>query len=74
MEPRPRTYFIDESGDGVLFGPDGRVMVGSPGCLKHFYLGLADVADPEGLTEALAELRGDSHAGSLLPERAINAA
>lgn len=58
MEEPIRTYFIDESGDGLLFDAKGRVRQAGQGGLKHFYLGLADVWDPEGLTEALCDLRG----------------
>jgi hypothetical protein len=57
VEPQIRTYFIDESGDGVLFDAKGRVKLGTDGSLKHFYLGLADVQHPEALTAALTDLR-----------------
>lgn len=51
------TYFIDESGEGVLFDANGRVRIYVDNCSQNFYLGLADVAEPEQLTTALGELR-----------------
>lgn len=55
--PHLRSYFVDESGDGVIFDKRGRVLLGSDGCPKHFILGLLDVADPSKLHHALEELR-----------------
>jgi hypothetical protein len=52
-----RHYFVDEAGDGVLFGEAGRVRVGMPGCSHYFILGVLDVADPQALADDLEELR-----------------
>jgi hypothetical protein len=57
VKQRTRTYFIDESGDGLLFDAKGWVKPAEKGGLKHFYLGLADVDDPDGLTDSLSDLR-----------------
>lgn len=53
-----RYYFVDEAGDGVLFDKKGRSIIGTEGCSRYFILGLLDIADPEALTKALADLRG----------------
>ncbi len=70
------SYFVDEAGDGTLFDHAGRVIVGSKGCSRYFILGLAEVAEPEAVSHALAELRtgllADSYYGgvpSMRPER-----
>ncbi|NLT36414.1 MAG: DUF3800 domain-containing protein [Gaiellales bacterium] len=52
-----RSYFIDESGDGVLFDSRGRSQLSRSGCLQNFYLGLADVQDADALTTDLEQLR-----------------
>lgn len=52
-----RYYFVDEGGDGTLFGKKGKVLIGSSGCSCFFMLGLLDVADPVGLGDSLQELR-----------------
>ncbi len=49
-------YYVDESGDGVLFGKNGRIAIGT-GALTHFMLGLLEVKDPEALKRDLDELR-----------------
>jgi hypothetical protein len=49
-------YYVDESGDGVLFGKSGRIAIGA-GALTHFILGLLEVNDPVALTRDLDELR-----------------
>jgi hypothetical protein len=51
------SYFVDEAGDGTLFDHKGRVLVGSKGCSRYFMLGLAEVATPNSLKRALAELQ-----------------
>ena len=38
--------FVDEAGDPRLFGTRGRVRVASPGCPRHFMLGVLQVAAP----------------------------
>ena len=52
-----RHYFIDEAGDGVLFGKRGRVIVGSEGNSRFFMIGLLRVEDPARLESEVAELR-----------------
>ena len=50
-------YFVDESGDGVLFGPQGRNLLTQDAVPKHFILGMLEVAQPETLAVELAALR-----------------
>lgn len=50
-------YFVDESGDGVLFGAQGRVRLGQPGGRSHFMLGALQVAQPQILADQLEALR-----------------
>lgn len=52
-----RYYYVDEAGDANLFNRKGRVLVGSDGCSRFFLLGKIEVPDPDGLAEALTELR-----------------
>jgi len=52
-----RHYFVDEAGDGTLFGRRGKVLVGTPGCSRFFILGFADITDPTRLACELASLR-----------------
>jgi hypothetical protein len=52
-----RYYYLDESGDGTLFGARGRVIVGQPGCSRLFVLGLLAVADPVSLSQEMDTLR-----------------
>jgi hypothetical protein len=42
-------YFVDEAGDPVLFGANGRILVGSEGCSRYFAVGLLDVLDATAL-------------------------
>jgi len=55
--PSVRSYFVDESGDGVLFSRRGRVVVGTEGCSRFFILGLVDIPDPDALGHELDDLR-----------------
>jgi Protein of unknown function (DUF3800) len=58
--PQPMAhYFVDESGDGVLFGKQGKVLLGQPGVCGQFMLGMLEVSDPSGLAKALEGLRQD---------------
>jgi hypothetical protein len=50
-------YFIDESGDLVLFDASGRCIVGQPGVSRTFTLGAAWIKNPEALQSDLAFLR-----------------
>jgi hypothetical protein len=50
-------YYVDEAGDPTLFNAKGRVIVGEEGCSRFFILGKLDVADPDGVADALIGLR-----------------
>ena len=64
-QPRPAPvntafYFVDESGDGVLFNAKGQVLVGQPGgAMGHFIMGLLEADDPMALSAELAQLRAE---------------
>ena len=51
-------YFVDESGDGVLFGTQGRVLLGQPEGRSHFMLGALQVPDPQSLAAELEAATG----------------
>ncbi len=55
--PSVRHYFVDEAGDGTLFGRTGRVILGEEGCSLFFILGLLDVSDPQTLADDIERLR-----------------
>ena len=50
-------YFVDESGDGVLFGKQGKVLLGQPGVCGQFMLGMLQVQQPSLLANELEALR-----------------
>jgi hypothetical protein len=52
-----RHYFVDESGDGTLFGRRGKLLLGSEHVRDHFILGMLDVKEPGKLAEEMNELR-----------------
>jgi hypothetical protein len=53
-------YFVDESGDGVLFNAKGQVLVGQPGwAMGHFIMGLLEADDPMALSLELEQLRAE---------------
>lgn len=54
-----RHYYVDESGDGILFGHRGKLLLGQPGIPRYFILGLLDVPEPALLEDALGRLRND---------------
>ena len=55
--PVTATYYVDEAGDGVLFGPKGRLRLNDPEAPQFFMLGMVRCAcDAEGAA-ALAKLR-----------------
>ena len=56
LEPAQH-YFVDESGDAVLFDAQGRCIVGQEGVSKTFILGAARIANPTGLQTDLNFLR-----------------
>ena len=69
-------YFVDESGDGVLFGSQGKVLPGQPEGRSHFMLGALQVPEPLKLATALEALRQDllkdpyfKNVPSMQPER-----
>ena len=55
--PTIRKYFVDESGDGILFNAKGHIIVGSEGCSRYFMLGMIDILDPEAINQELEILR-----------------
>ena len=56
-EQSVRNYFVDETGDSVLFSRKGRVVVGTPGCSQFFILGLVDIPGLASITSELDALR-----------------
>lgn len=58
-------YFVDEAGDGVLFGPKGRDRLGDPGASRYFMLGMVQCEAVESVAAALAELRSSLIANPL---------
>jgi hypothetical protein len=55
----PKHYFVDETGDPVLFDSKGRILIGSEGCSRYFTVGLLDVPDPTVLATDLEKLRAE---------------
>lgn len=55
--PSVHHYFVDEAGDPTLFNSKGRVIAGTEGCSRFFILGNLDVAEPQGLADAMNGLR-----------------
>lgn len=53
-----RHYYVDESGDGLLFGARGNLLVGEPNHPGNFILGLLEVADIQALERDMNDLRG----------------
>jgi hypothetical protein len=53
----PHSYFVDETGDGVIFDSKGRVLVGTGKVQDYFTLGMVECWGMEKLTEDLAALR-----------------
>jgi hypothetical protein len=51
------SYFVDEAGDGTLFDPKGKVIIGTPGCSQYFILGILEIPDPASLSNNLNSLR-----------------
>ncbi|QDS90748.1 hypothetical protein EC9_49640 [Rosistilla ulvae] len=58
-EGRPdlSTYYVDEAGDGVLFGPNGRNRLNDLGSPKFFMLGMVRCAEDRAVEELLSKLR-----------------
>lgn len=51
------TYYVDEAGDGVLFGPRGRDRLQDEDAPQFFMLGMVRCADEAEVVRQLAELR-----------------
>jgi hypothetical protein len=58
-DPITATYFVDEAGDGVLFGPKGRNRLADEGAPQFFMLGMVRCACDAGAAAALEKLRGE---------------
>ena len=56
-ENAPHLYFVDESGDGVIFDSKGRVLVGTGTVQDFFTVGMVECWDLPQLTTDLTELR-----------------
>lgn len=59
------TYYVDEAGDGVLFGPKGRDRLADADAPKFFLLGMVRCESDEGVARSLAELRASLLANPL---------
>ena len=53
----PHPYFVDETGDGVIFDGKGRVLVGTGKVQDYFTVGMLECWTMDSLTEELAALR-----------------
>ena len=53
----PHTYFVDETGDGVIFDSKGRVLVGTGKVQDYFTVGMVECRALKALAEDLATLR-----------------
>jgi len=53
----PHRYFVDETGDGVIFDDKGRVLVGTGKVQEYFILGMAECRMLGALEADLADLR-----------------
>lgn len=53
----PHPYFVDETGDGVIFDGKGRVLVGTGTVQDYFTVGMVECWTLKALTEDLATLR-----------------
>jgi hypothetical protein len=51
------TYYVDEAGDGVLFGPKGRDRLADADAQQFFMLGMVRCVSVEDVVRQLAELR-----------------
>lgn len=55
--PITATYYVDEAGDGVLFGPKGRNRLGDPEAPQYFMLGMVRCSCDAEAAAALEKLR-----------------
>lgn len=53
----PHPYFVDETGDGVIFDGKGRVLVGTGKVPDYFTVGMVECWTIDRLTQELADLR-----------------
>ena len=53
----PHSYFVDETGDGVIFDGKGQVLVGTGKVQDYFTVGMVECSTLEALTADLAALR-----------------
>ena len=58
-------FFVDEAGDGVLFGRMGRDRLKDDGAQRFFMLGMCSCQDEQKLSASLAELRASLLANPL---------
>jgi hypothetical protein len=57
-EPQaPHSYFVDETGDGVIFNDKGHVLVGTGKVQDYFTLGMVECGTLHALAKDLADLR-----------------
>lgn len=56
-QPAPHLYFVDETGDGVIFDGKGRVLVGTGKVQDYFTVGMVECWTLQALTDELAALR-----------------
>jgi hypothetical protein len=57
LSPSSVTYYVDEAGDGVLFGPMGRDRLADADAPRFFMLGMVQCASDEQVGQQLADLR-----------------
>lgn len=57
MNESPVTYYVDEAGDGVLFGPKGRSRLDDPDSPRFFMLGMVRCGNDEAAAAELEALR-----------------
>ena len=58
-ETKTKYYYVDESGDGILFNRKGEILIDKPDSMKHFLLGALDVENPFLLKTDFDKLRND---------------
>lgn len=59
MTSKRTTYFVDEAGDGILFGRKGRERLSDPDAPRFFMLGMVQCECEPDVTDALEQLRSD---------------
>lgn len=60
------SYYVDEAGDGVLFGPKGRSRLDDPDARRYFMLGKVTCAEPNVIEAQLQQLRHQLYSHPLL--------